>query len=91
MLVEGWGQERLRLIALLVLLTTTPHTITEPSAIGAILSLAVLAQGTSSGLVVGPYFHLPTCATTSQLNASGESRWVWACIPLLTPILPPDT
>ena len=47
MLVEGWGQERLGLIDRLVLLTTTPRTNTEPSAIGAIFKLAVLAQGTS--------------------------------------------
>ena len=47
MLVEGWGQERLGLIDRLVLLTTTPCTNTEPSAIGAIFGLDVLAQGTS--------------------------------------------
>ena len=47
MLVEGWGKKRLGIVALLILLATTPRTITEQSAIGAMLSLAVLAQGTN--------------------------------------------
>ena len=50
------GQERLGLIDRLVLLTTTPRTNTEPSAIGAIfLSWLSLLKGQVDALVVGPF------------------------------------